>query len=56
MSDHSSFTNQLGLCLIVTFVICLAGISAHSQDKKDPRKTAEPDDVLKVSSTWSTST
>src|SRR6267378_7651909 len=54
MSDHNSFLNKRGmsLCLnlLVTSVIFLAAIPVRAQEKKEPRKSAEEEEVIRVSS------
>jgi VWFA-related protein len=54
MHDHSSFLKKRGtdLCfnLLVTSAIFLASIPVQSQDKKEPRKSPDEQDVIKVTS------
>jgi VWFA-related protein len=54
MHDHSSFLKKRGtaLCfnLLVAFAIFLAVIPLRSQDKKEPRKSPDEQDVIKVNS------
>jgi VWFA-related protein len=54
MHDHSSFLKKHGtdLCfrLLLTSTIFLASISVQSQDKKEPRKSPDEQDVIKVTS------
>lgn len=54
MFDHTLFLKgrmmALFLNLLMTFVLCLSAIPVQSQDKKEPRKRADGEDVIKVSS------
>ena len=54
MHDHSSFLKKRGtdLCfnLFVACAIFLAALPVQSQDKKEPRKTPDQDDVVRVNS------
>src|SRR5258705_12184364 len=54
MSDHNILQNKRAssacLNLLVATAIFLAAIPLHSKDKKDPRKSADQEDVIRVSS------
>jgi VWFA-related protein len=53
MSDHTLFLKgrmALFLNLLMTSVLFLSAIPVQSQDKKEPRKSADEEDVIKVNS------
>lgn len=54
MSDHNILQNKRAssacLNLLVATAIFLAAIPLHSQDKKEPQKSADQEDVIRVSS------
>jgi VWFA-related protein len=54
MRSHTTLSNKLVttslLNLVVTFAIFLATMPAYSQDKKNPQKSTDADDTIKITS------